>query len=171
MNLESDEMLLGMPFLAAYNLDINWQDGTFSGDVIALTDNAHQWSSNKHKTYDLEIEEEDLDDQDYEFIPDNECDTVTIGKVTTATELAIQALDQTKCTWQEQVPEPYHQFSRVFSDKESQRFPESKPWDHTIDLLPNAPPMLDCKVYPLPEGQQAMLDKFLDEHLAKGYIR
>jgi hypothetical protein len=64
MNLGSDKMLLGMPFLAAYNPDINWQDGTFSGDVIALTDDAHQWSSNKHKTYDLEIEEEDLDNQD-----------------------------------------------------------------------------------------------------------
>ena len=42
MNLGSDEMLLGMPFLATYNPDINWQDGTFSGDIIALTDNAHQ---------------------------------------------------------------------------------------------------------------------------------
>jgi hypothetical protein len=71
MNLGSDEMLLGMPFLAAYNPDINWQDGTFSGDVIALTDDAYQWSSNKHKTYDPE-KEEDLEDQDYEFIPDNE---------------------------------------------------------------------------------------------------
>jgi hypothetical protein len=89
MNLESDKMLLGMPFLATYNLDINWQDGPFSGDVIALTDNAHQWSSNKHKTYDPEIEEEDLDDQDYEFISSNEHDIVTIGKATTAIELAI----------------------------------------------------------------------------------
>jgi hypothetical protein len=42
MNLGSNEMLLGMPFLATYNPDINWQDGTFSGDVIALTDDAHQ---------------------------------------------------------------------------------------------------------------------------------
>jgi hypothetical protein len=42
MNLGSDEMLLGMPFLAAYNPDINWQDGTFSGDIIALTDDTHQ---------------------------------------------------------------------------------------------------------------------------------
>src|SRR5438445_9864304 len=93
MNLESNEMLLGMPFLAAYNPDINWQDGTFSGDIIALTDDAHQWSSNQHKTYDPEIEEEnleDLDDQDYVFIPDNEHDTVTIGKATIATELTIQ---------------------------------------------------------------------------------
>src|SRR5947209_7551390 len=173
MNLGSDEMLLGMPFLAAYNPDINWQDGTFSGDVIALTDNAHQWSSNQQQTYDPEREEEDPEDldDDYIFIPDNEHDTVTIGKATTATELAIQALDHTKRTWQEQVPEPYHQFSRVFSDEESQRFPESRPWDHAIDLLPNAPPTLDCKVYPLPEGQQEALDKFLEEHLAKGYIR
>src|SRR5437588_10722028 len=99
------------------------------GDIIVLTDNAHQWSSNKYKTYDPEIEEEELDDQDYEFIPSNKHDTVTIGKVTTATELAIQAIDQTKCTWQEQVPEPYHQFGRVFSNEESQRFPESRPWD------------------------------------------
>jgi hypothetical protein len=91
--------------------------------------------------------------------------------VTTATELAIQAVDQTKCTWQEQVPEPYHQFGRVFSDKESHRFPELRPWDHAIDLLPDVPPTLDCKVYPLSEGQQDVLDKFLDEHLSKGYIQ
>jgi hypothetical protein len=89
MNLGSDEMLLSMPFLAAYNPDINWQDDTFSGDVIAFTDNTHQWSSNKHKTYDLEIEEEDLEDQDYKFISSNECDIVTIGKAMTATELVI----------------------------------------------------------------------------------
>jgi hypothetical protein len=35
------------------------------------------------------MEEEDLEDQDYKFIPSNEHDIVTIGKATTATELAI----------------------------------------------------------------------------------
>src|SRR5947208_4085382 len=174
MNLGDDAMLLGMPLLAAYNPEINWQTGIFSGDVIALTNDAHQWSSNQHKTYVPEDEEEysdEEDDLDYEFIPSNERDMVQLGKATTATELAIQAVDPTKRTWQEQVPEPYHQFGRVFSDEESHRFPESRPWDHAIDLLPEAPPTLDCKVYPLPEGQQDALDRFLDEHLAKGYIR
>jgi hypothetical protein len=174
INLGDDSMLLGMPFLATYNPEINWQTGTFSGDVIALTNDAHLWSSNQHKTYDPEQEEEysdDEDDLDYEFIPSNECDMVQLGKATTATELAIQAVDQTKRTWQEQVPKPYHQFGRVFSDEESHRFPESRPWDHAIDLLSDVPPTLDCKVYPLPEGQQDALDKFLDEHLSKGYIR
>jgi hypothetical protein len=36
--------------------------------------------------------------------------------------------------------------------------------------LPDAPATLDCKTYPLAQGQQKLLDKFLTEHLAKGYI-
>jgi len=32
------------------------------------------------------------------------------------------------------------------------------------------PPLLNCKVYPLAEGQQELLDKFLQEHEDKGYI-
>jgi len=31
--------------------------------------------------------------------------------------------------------------------------------------------MLNCKVYPLAEGQQELLDKFLQEHEDKEYIR
>jgi len=73
--------------------------------------------------------------------------------------------------WEEQVPSVYHQYGKVFSDQESTRFPGRRPWDHAIDLLPEAPTTLNCKVYPLAEGQQEVLDKFLDEHLAKGYIR
>ena len=106
-----------------YNPDIDWQNGTMHGDVIALTKDVHQWSSNQHKTYDPEDNEEDPEDQEYEFIPSNERNVITINKTTTATELAAQATDQTKRTWQEQVPEVYHQFGRVFSDEESTRFP------------------------------------------------
>jgi hypothetical protein len=79
MNLGDNSMLLGMPFLAAYNLEINWQTGTFSGDIIALTNDTHLWSSNHHKTYNPEQKEEDPDDEDnldYEFIPSNEHDMV-----------------------------------------------------------------------------------------------
>ena len=51
------------------------------------------------------------------------------------------------------------------------RFPESRPWDHEIELLPDAPSTLDCKVYPLSYGEQIALEEFLEEHLDKGYIR
>ena len=59
------------------------------------------------------------------------------------------AADKTECTWQKQVPLKYHQFGKVFSDEEAQRFPNSQPWDHEIELTLDAPQVLNCKVYPL----------------------
>ena len=37
-------MLLGMPFLAAYNPDIDWKAGTFNGEVTAFTKDAQEWT-------------------------------------------------------------------------------------------------------------------------------
>jgi hypothetical protein len=76
----------------------------------------------------------------------------------------------TACFWQELVPTEYHQYGKVFSELASQRFPEEWEWDHAINLIPNAPKTLDCKTYPLAEGQSKLLDEFLADHLAKGYI-
>jgi hypothetical protein len=95
---------------------------------------------------------------------------IHICRTTKSTTLAAEAVEKTKCTWQEQVPLEYHRFGKVFSKEESQRLPGSCPWDYAIDLIAEAPPMLDCKTYSLVPGQQELLDKFLKEHLAKGYI-
>ena len=59
----------------------------------------------------------------------------------------------------------YHCFGSVFSKQEAQRFPKPKPYDHAMDLLPNSPQTLDCKVYPLAPGEQVTLYAFLKEHL------
>jgi hypothetical protein len=48
------------------------------------------------------------------------------------------------------------------------RFPLSREWDHAINLKPGAPDALDCKVYPM--SKDTVLEKFLDEMVAKGYI-
>jgi hypothetical protein len=41
----------------------------------------------------------------------------------------------------------YHKYKSVFEKEASEHFPESRPWDHAIDLKPNFIPK-DCKVYP-----------------------
>ena len=69
------------------------------------------------------------------------------------------------------VPEHYREFEKVFSETESERLPEHKPWDHAIDLVPGAPETLKTKVYPMSLNEQAELDRFLEETLRKGYIR
>jgi hypothetical protein len=59
----------------------------------------------------------------------------------------------------------------LFNDEAANRFPPSREWDHAIDLKPGAPDVLDCKVYPMTRDEDTALKKFLDEMVAKGYIR
>ena len=43
-DLGEDWMILGMPFLAAANPDIDWTTGTFDGEIMAATQDAHLWT-------------------------------------------------------------------------------------------------------------------------------
>jgi hypothetical protein len=63
----------------------------------------------------------------------------------------------------------YHEYKSVFEKEASEQFPESRPWNHAIDLKPDFIPK-DCKVYPLTLAEQMKLDEFLEENLQKGYI-
>jgi hypothetical protein len=60
-----------------------------------------------------------------------------------------KATDKRKKTWQELVPKQYYDFGKIFSKAASERFPERQQWDHAIDLKPDAPGSIDCRVYPL----------------------
>jgi len=64
----------------------------------------------------------------------------------------------------------YKRHHKVFSEKATQRFPESHIWDHAIELKPGAPSTLPRKIYALSQLELQELQKFVKEHLAKGYI-
>ena len=74
------------------------------------------------------------------------------------------------CPVEEIVPNQYHEYLHVFSKEASERLPEHRPYDHAIELVPDAR-MFHSKVYPLSPSEQTELDKFLNENLAKGYIQ
>ena len=75
-----------------------------------------------------------------------------------------------KKMFEEMVPVQYRDFAKVFSEEESQRLPEHQPWDHTIDLEPDAVQHWKIKSYPMSPAEQEELNKFLKEHVAKGYL-
>ena len=70
----------------------------------------------------------------------------------------------------EQIPLEYHEFLDVFDEDKADRFPESRPWDHKIELKDGFQPK-SFKAYNLTTEEQTELDKFLEENLDKGYIR
>jgi len=62
-------------------------------------------------------------------------------------------------------------FDSVFSKDSFDNLPESKPWDHAIELIPEASASKGCKVYPLSVSEQKELDAFLKENLDSSRIR
>src|SRR6267154_2111585 len=117
-------MLLGMPFLAATNLVIDWTKGTFKGKVKALTSDAY-YKPLARTTVGPATMKESLEDANYAIILSKYVnlepeDQATIRRTSKATTLAAEKADKTVRTWQEQVPTEYHRYGKVFSEEASQ---------------------------------------------------
>ena len=69
------------------------------------------------------------------------------------------------------LPEEYKRHAKVFSEREAQRFPGPRIWDHAIELKKGTPATIPGRVYALTQSEQKALQEFLTEHLKKGYIR
>jgi len=91
--------------------------------------------------------------------------------MTVALQLAQDAADKKKHTWQEIVPEQYHRHGKVFSEEASERFPDRRPWDHAIELTEDAPTSINCRVYPLSPKEKEEQREFLSQNLHLQRIR
>ena len=93
-----------------------------------------------------------------------------INKINIATELAIEDnKKKTEKTDEELIPKKYHKYLDVFSEEKAAQFPESKSWDHKIEIKEGFKPK-SFKIYNLTPAEQLELDNFLKEILEKGYI-
>jgi hypothetical protein len=67
------------------------------------------------------------------------------------------------------IPDQFHRYHSIFSEKASHRLPKHQPWDHAIDIKPDKE-LKKSYLYALnPTERQAEKD-YITEHLAKGYI-
>jgi hypothetical protein len=88
-----------------------------------------------------------------------------------AMELAIKENSgKTDKTDEQLVPAVYHKYLDIFSEEKAHHFPESRPWDHKIEMKEGFKPKL-FKNYNLTPAEQIELDKFLKENLEKEYIQ
>src|SRR6266446_1419488 len=85
------------------------------------------------------------------------------GKATMPWPKAWAKVRKTPMALAEQIPEEYQQHSKVFNEREADRFPPKQEEDHAINLKEDAPAVLDCKIYPLSHDQDSKLTKFLGE--------
>ena len=75
------------------------------------------------------------------------------AKTTKSTEVAARAAPKPSTT---HIPVQFQRYSKVFSEEASYRLPQHQPWDHAIDLKPNAT-MKNGSVYRLTSGKNTYL--------------
>lgn len=162
--LGPEDVVLGLPWLRSANPTVDWAKGKLKVDSALAKDDAkvEQVAANRfqrRRWWRTKV----LDDPSERLW--------CAAGYTYSAELAEQAgKEKRKRTFEEIVPAEYRQYAKVFSEVESERLPEHKSYDHAIDLKPETPETIRSKIYPMPVNEQEELDRFLDEHLRKGYI-
>ena len=99
ITLGDDHMLLGMPFLATTNPDIDWTNGEFIGQIHVGTTDAHEWKPEQgSKEEGLFEPEEDIDEIEgrrayYRTEKKNEDDTLKFTTVEPEDYMFIQKVE------------------------------------------------------------------------------
>ncbi|SJL07261.1 uncharacterized protein ARMOST_10604 [Armillaria ostoyae] len=165
-DLGPKDLYLGHDWLQRHNPVINWETGTVIFGRCHCVQNPFPLpDADPDDRWDEELEDGDT------ILAVNMEEELVIRAVHHANDLAAAAnAEKPMKTFEEMVPPDYRSFRDLFSKENFNELPERKPWDHAIELVPNAKSTLDCKVYPLNRNEQEQLDKFLDENLDSGRI-
>jgi RNase H-like domain found in reverse transcriptase/Reverse transcriptase (RNA-dependent DNA polymerase) len=181
--LGKQRIILGFPWLHKHNLIINWKKGEITFEPFQIDwrrlIKKGKWirQEQQPKIEEVADEEESKNRMTFSLKKDKlgvfikllETD-VWIYKTNITTELAIEENSKKQNKTDKQlVPAEYHKYLDIFSEEKAHRFPESRPWDHKIEMKEGFEPKL-FKNYNITLAEQLKLDKFLKENLEKGYI-
>ncbi|KAF9522307.1 hypothetical protein CPB83DRAFT_777263, partial [Crepidotus variabilis] len=128
--LGKQKVILGFPWLTDQNPDIDWRKGTLRWRDFGYL--------KRLKSQIIETEEEDLS-LVVSYIHgehDENAEEIWINAKTTHSQLLAQKFDEknTGKSLEELVPQEFLDYRKVFSEEEASRFPESKKWDHKIEM-------------------------------------
>src|SRR5712671_6124373 len=163
-DLGDHKVILGYPWFAANQPKIDWARGWI--DTIQLPLVLRSADAQKPRF-----------NPDTSNLPDStEEEILYIGRIYIEPRVARQTMSSTLAEEHDKphsspIPAEYQRHHKVFSEEAAQRFPESRIWDHAIELKPGALSTLPGKIYALSQLELQELAKFVKEHLAKGYIR
>ena len=168
-SLGNEDLILGYPWLMTFEPQFNWTNGVIDTSYLPVVIRSLDWKLLKIcPTIATTSSDKDM--------PISMIQRAYIHKelaqesnawANISTELAQKAGQYTKKV---AIPTHYRQYAKVFDEEASHRLPKHQPWDHTIDLKPDAPSSLNCKIYPLTVNEKETLRKWLDKELKKGYI-
>jgi hypothetical protein len=175
-DLGKRDVFIGHDWLKLHNLSIDWSKGHLYLDRCPTACNARIFSDIIEPEDELNPEGSD----DEELIAEDEkllmVDMSRIEEIRAHYTPTQRMSEQTEVKHQKEaeqkgLPDYLKDYQDVFEEKDFDELPPSRPWDHAIELLPNAEQKLNCKIYPLSVDEQQQLQEFLEENLRTGRIR
>src|SRR5712672_1862189 len=163
-DLGHHKVILGYPWFAANQPKIDWARGWIDTTQLPLI------------LRDAKAEKPQFNPSTQDLPDPTDPETLYIGRITVMSQIARQTTSSTLVEEHDRpnltpIPTEYRRHRKVFSEEAAQRFPESRVWDHAIELKPRSESTLPGKIYALTQLELQELQKFVKEHLAKGYIR
>ena len=136
--LGHQKIILGFPWFAEQNPEINWETGTLKW----------QMENRTPATSIKVLDEEEYLNRTQNTLDENEESIISFmdinskfkpvwinAKTNLAMDMAVENnLKKQECMVEEMVPKEYHEFLNVPSEEKAARFPESKEWDPKIDM-------------------------------------
>ena len=161
-DLGRTEVILGMPWLAAHNPEIDWEKGE-----VKMTRCPPLCGKSDKVRKDQEKREAIRRRQARRVEEERAIDWAADEKEDWGREEEME-IDHRKI--EGMVPRKFHQWLKVFGKVELERMPVRKVWDHAIDLKEDFKAS-KAKVYSLSRNERDEVQEFVEEHLRKGYIR
>jgi len=166
-------VILGMPWLAHHNPEIDWRTGEVKmtrcpeeyGKQWRPVQGKSGWEKQKEEAGKKKEEKNKKKKQ-------KKGKTVEVKRV--AEEWEIWDEEEEAARSEEEakklVLEKFYRWIKIFGKKQSERMPTRKLWDHTIDVKKGFMPRKG-KVYPLSREEREEVREFVKEQLRKGYIQ
>ena len=154
-NLGRTEVILGMPWLAAHNIEINWKTGEVKmmrcsplcGKKVEIAKGGvKRIQRNKLRRTDKR------DEDDLEWSMRDKFDEEEV-------------LNREKI--ERVIPRWFHKWLKTFGKVVSERMPVQKPWDHIINLKENFIPKKG-RAYLLSRNKKEEVREFMEKQLRKG---
>jgi len=158
-NFRKTEVILGMPWLQAHNLEINWETEEVKimrylllcGRNLAVKENIERKRKAGKRIRNIEKADRDK----WEWIIEEKFDEEI-------------ELDREKVKGM--VLWKFHKWLKVFGKVELERMLMRKPWDHAINLKKDFVPKKG-RTYLMSRQEKEKVREFVEEQLRKGYIR
>ncbi|KZO99746.1 hypothetical protein CALVIDRAFT_466998, partial [Calocera viscosa TUFC12733] len=164
------EVIVGHTWLAQHNPDIHWPTGRITMTCCPAGCDTPQERIHTRQVHIRGAKYNAAGRAALQFVKPQSIWVRATETVSSHLAAANTPKDAPEQTVQEIVPAAYHHYVDVFAKASFDQLPESRPWDHAIELQPDSMPH-NCKVYPMSLSEQVQLDEFLRDNLATGRIR